>query len=85
MKTAFYVDDGREQIVLTPESDFEKGILGKLREAASNPSESPRKLAIEMGDFYACAGGWTRHANHSRESLMIVLDPISSLKCDSED
>ena len=30
MKIALYIEDGLEQIVLTPEGDTEKAILGKL-------------------------------------------------------
>lgn len=72
MKIALYIEDGLEQIVLTPESDTEKGILGKLHDGL-------RELSIKRGAFYACMGGWTRQGslNMSRsepdESTMIVL------------
>ena len=83
MKIALYIDDGREQIVLTPETDFEKAILGKLREAANNPGESGRDLLIETGGFYSCAGGWTRH-DEAQESLFIVLDQRESSPSEAE-
>lgn len=86
MKIAFYVDEGREQVVLTPESDFEKAILGKLRAAASNPTESPHELLIETGQFYRCQGGWTRHGSQSqRDSLFIVLDHRSPIETKEND
>ena len=76
MKIALYVEDGLEQIVLTPESETEQGILGKLHDGS-------RDLSIKRGEFYACQGGWTRHRKtyHSPyysdppndESTMIVL------------
>lgn len=68
MKIALYVEDGLEQIVLTPETETEKGIVGKLHDGT-------RELAIHKGGFYACQGGWTRWQLHeqSYDSTMIVL------------
>lgn len=75
MKIALYIEDGLEQLVLTPESDHEKALLGKL----GDPS---RLLEIKRGSFYETTGGWTRHAQAYRtpfgedkndESTMIVL------------
>lgn len=80
MKIALYIEDGLEQIVLTPESDTEKSILAKL-------DDGSRKLSIKHGSFYACRGGWMRHKQSSlslysqeREddaSTMIVLTATS--------
>jgi hypothetical protein len=53
VKIALYIEDGLEQIVLTPESETEDGILGKLHDGT-------RTMSIERGEFYACRGGWTR-------------------------
>lgn len=53
MKIALYIEDGLEQIVLTPETETEKSILGKLH-------DNDRELAIHKGEFYPCRGGWTR-------------------------
>ncbi len=75
MKIALYVEDGLEQIVLTPESETEEGILGKIHDA-------DRDLSIKRGEFYGCQGGWTRwkkqyHQGPSNppndESTIIVL------------
>lgn len=55
MKMALYIEDGLEQIVLTPETETEKGIVGKLHDGT-------RDLSIHSGEFYPCQGGWTRHA-----------------------
>lgn len=70
MKIALYIEDGLEQIVLTPEGATEKAILGKL-------SDGSRELSIKRGEFYACAGGWTRHGR-TDESTMIILTPRES-------
>ena len=79
MKIALYIEDGLEQIVLTPESDTEKGILGKLHDGS-------RELSIKSGSFYDCRGGYQRYARSymtdgvyfpserkNDESTMIVL------------
>lgn len=76
MKIALYIEDGLEQIVLTPQSDTEKAILRKLHDGS-------RTFEMKKGSFYACNGGWTRYRQswrgtfdtHDRddESTMIVL------------
>lgn len=59
MKIALYIEDGLEQIVLTPESETETAILGKLHDGS-------RELSVKHGAFYTCQGGWTRQ----RESIL---------------
>ena len=67
MKIALYIEEGLEQIVLTPESNTEKGILGKL-------TDGSRELSIRNGSFYECQGGWVRQRTDDA-STMIVLRP----------
>lgn len=71
MKIALYIEDGLEQIVLTPESETERGIIGKMHDGS-------RSLSIKSGQFYACVGGWVRQRDYSgalsqTDSTMIVL------------
>lgn len=73
MKIALYIEDGLEQIVLTPESDTEKGILGKLHAGS-------RSLHIHNGQFYHCRGGWVRQGSSVEDSTMIVLRQIEEVK-----
>lgn len=79
MRIALYIEDGLEQIVLTPESETEKAILGKLHDGS-------RDMSIVKGSFYECRGGWVRHRLHEvsttygrsetgDDSSMIVLRP----------
>lgn len=68
MKIALYIQDGLEQIVLTPEGATEKAILGKLHDGS-------RTLSILKGSFYACQGGWVRQSAND-ESTMIVLREV---------
>lgn len=67
MKIALYIEDGLEQIVLTPTSKTETDILAKLH-------DGDRSLAVHRGSFYHCQGGWVRE-NMSDTSSIIVLKP----------
>lgn len=58
MKIALYIEDGLEQIVLTPEGDTEKAILSKL-------TDGTRTLQILKGSFFKVRGGWMRHGIYS--------------------
>lgn len=64
MKTAIYIEDGVVQLVLTPESDFEKSSLASFE-------KKPLEVQIFTGSFYDCRGGWVRQAEYyhgSRDS-----------------
>lgn len=65
MKIALYIEDGLEQIVLTPEGDTEKGILGKLH-------DNSRDLSIVSGAFYECRGGWVRQSTSDTSTLIVL-------------
>lgn len=71
MKIAFYVEDGLEQLVFTPETEHEKRLLGLLHDGS-------RELTVARGEFYECRGGWKRQgymdmARSPDESTMLVL------------
>jgi len=71
VKIALYIEDGLEQLVLTPESEHERNLLGLL-------NSSERVMEIYKGTFYGCRGGWMRWAqsnqwNAEDASTMIVL------------
>lgn len=74
MKIALYIEDGLEQIVLTPETATEKAILGKIH-------DDSRGMEIKRGRFFECAGGWVRktpareglYGSSDEDSTMIVL------------
>jgi hypothetical protein len=53
MKTAIYIEDGVVQLVLTPESEFEKNALSGFR-------DKPLDVKLFAGVFYDCRGGWVR-------------------------
>ena len=63
MKIALYIDEGVEQIVLTPETDTEKGIIGKLHDGT-------RDMAILKGEFYQCHGGWVRQGSSQKSTIV---------------
>lgn len=53
MRIALYIEDGLDQIVLTPQTEAEKQILARL-------SEGGRDLTICRGEFYANRAGFVR-------------------------
>lgn len=57
MKTAIYIEDGVVQLVITPESDFEKNALWSFL-------EKPLEIKVFSGTFYDCRGGWVRQSRH---------------------
>jgi hypothetical protein len=85
MKIALYIEDGLEQIVLTPTSDTEKAILEKIHDGS-------RQLSLKRGEFYGCRGGWTRQKKQyyspygsdepNDESTMIILTPAAPVSTD---
>ena len=77
MKTAIYIENNITQIVLTPETEFEKAALAACGDNAS-------EVKIIEGEFYHCVGGWTRMSedfgqcpsviSNNPKSLMIRVD-----------
>ena len=56
MKTSIYIEDGVHQVVLTPETEFEKAALfGFVDESL--------KAEAFRGSFYDCRGGWVRQTS----------------------
>lgn len=67
MKTALYIEDGLEQIVLTPETDTERKILEKIH-------DDGREMSVLRGSFYACRGGWMRQSNDDDSTIIRLTE-----------
>lgn len=63
MKLAIYNEDGVMQLVLTPQSEFEKDAI-RYMETYQN------SVIIKRGTFYDCQGGWARHGDY--ETSLII-------------
>lgn len=63
MKTAIYIEDGVTQLVLTPETEWERSVIERVEQGT-------RRLTVSRGQFYNCASGWTRHGG-SDDSLIL--------------
>lgn len=63
MKTAIYIEDGVVQLVITPESEFEKNALSTFR-------DKPLDAKIFVGSFYDCRGGWVRQNDYSPRNYL---------------
>ena len=57
MKTAIYIEDGTVQLVVTPETDFEKNALSTFENHELDAK-------IYSGSFYDCRGGWVRQSGY---------------------
>lgn len=66
MKIALYIEDGLEQIVLTPQSTTEVAILDKLHDKG-------RTISTHKGGFYKCQGGWVREGVIQHQSTILVV------------
>ncbi len=53
MKTAIYIEDGVVQLVITPETEFEKNVISVMR-------NKHIEAKLFDGSFYDCRGGWVR-------------------------
>ena len=77
MKTAIYIEDGRTQLVLTPDNDVDNKVLKSIEEL--------KNIKVYRGSFYGCQGGWSRWrekrwsnvyggTDNDDDSLIIVAD-----------
>jgi hypothetical protein len=70
LKTAIYIEDGLLQVVITPESEFDKKALSTLE-------NKPLEAQIFSGSFYDCRGGWVRQsayqANYSSGDKSLIV------------
>jgi hypothetical protein len=76
MKTAIYIEDGTVQLVITPESEFEKNAMSMFR-------DKPLEARLFVGQFYDCRGGWVRqkeylpqHWNEHRGDESLILRTV---------
>ena len=75
MKVAMYSEDGDFQLVLTPETEFEKDALEKIKTGDN--------VTLYRGAFYACQGGWNRHRDYSQNESLIMKIARPELKSES--
>lgn len=63
MKTAIYIEQGVTQLVLTPETDWEKAIVNSIEQGNG-------QVNITRGGFYSNIAYWRQ--SEGQESLIIV-------------
>ena len=79
MKAAAYIDGESNQLMLIPESDFEKQLLDGFNE---------KTMSSRVADVYSCHGGWMRFERFdqlagephnviggSRRCLLLTIQP----------
>jgi hypothetical protein len=67
MKTAIYIEDGVVQLVITPESDFEKDAMKRFGDGAI-------EAKMFRGTFYDCRGGWVRQSEYNSDVYDLSAD-----------
>ena len=70
MKTAIYIEDRIVQLVVTPESEFEKNALTSFE-------NKPLEVKIFSGTFYDCRGGWTRQTEQIPLSAIVGGEDVN--------
>ena len=70
MKTAIYIEDSTVQLVITPETEFEKNAIRSF-------SEQPMVAEVFHGSFYNCMGGWVRQTTNEDQSLILKMSTNS--------
>jgi hypothetical protein len=79
VKTAIYIEDGVTQVVLTPETEWEKKAIKTMEDRFL-------KVRLFAGEFYDCRGGWVRQKEyhphytygsdaHRDYSLILRIEP----------
>lgn len=56
MKAAIFIEDGVQQVVLTPENEWERTSLRAIE-------GKRKKVETHWGTFYTCRGGWLRQSH----------------------
>ncbi len=59
MRTSIFIEEGDVQLVLTPETEFERQALRSLL------PEGEITARVMYGQFYQCQGGWWINASSS--------------------
>ena len=78
MKTAIFINEGRTQVVLTPENEWETSALKMIE-------KDKKDLNVYFSQFNNVQGGWTMfedqgHRGEDKDSLIIVLDKELKVK-----
>lgn len=73
MKTAIFINEGVQQVILTPENKWEDNILNSIKSQENS-------VEFKMGEFYECQGGYTRFVEefqtelcHTPKDLILVI------------
>lgn len=78
MKTQIYIENGKSQIILTAETEFEQEVINKI-----NNKNNLDKIKLFSGNFSECNGGYIRQYNIEKENgIVIYLNEESN--CDTE-
>ena len=76
MRIAIVIENGLQQLVLTPETEHETACLAQMH--------SPNMVtSIFKGAYYECQGGWYRQGRGT-DSTIVVLRPKPEITLEDE-
>lgn len=78
MKMAFYIEDGRNQVVLTPETKAERAVLETLH-------TGDQAVSVLRGSFYACQGGYVRHGDDNTSTMLVIDHSAADLRTENKE
>ncbi|MCM8529026.1 MAG: hypothetical protein NE327_21060 [Lentisphaeraceae bacterium] len=70
MKSAIYIEDGLYQLVITPETEFEKNVVSTMQ------NKGLLKAEINRGYFSECNGGYVRQFDKNQSIILTVRDEV---------
>lgn len=68
MRIALYMENGIDQVILTPDTDKEKAILASVFNSKS-------ELSVKHGSFYECQGGFVRQGLDKTSTILVLKRP----------
>ncbi|GAI96921.1 unnamed protein product [marine sediment metagenome] len=78
MKTAIYIEDGVVQLIITPETKFERDALKSFQNEKTSAE-------VFTGSFYDCRGGWRRQLAYHDASYSDDLSLMVKIKTQKDE
>jgi hypothetical protein len=67
MKTSIYIEENLEQINLTPENEYEKKILDRMK-------SKDYSVTISKGEFYLCQANYIMKSEITDQYIIIIKE-----------
>lgn len=68
MRIALYMENGIDQVILTPDTEKERAIIAAVFDGDS-------EISVHKGSFYECRGGWVREGIDKTSTILVLKRP----------